>query len=247
MRSILPTLSLAWKRVDGCRMPCECGQVTLAIARGAAKSSLFERRACQRSVVDVSVCRDVLRSFGGHGQPHCLRRLRLAVRRHRPVLDFDAAPSTHSIERLVAFVEKKRLEVEWILQTHAYAGHLSGASVLNGRVGGKTGIGRSIVDVRSMLSATLDLSSEPGFDHLFAPDEVFFIGTLQAQVLAMPEPTPFDAAFMIEDALFVVDTLFMPEVGAWRRVCVRGPASLAGHACRFPSNGTRTCLGRQDR
>ncbi|MGF6294523.1 MBL fold metallo-hydrolase [Paraburkholderia youngii] len=164
-----------------------------------------------------------------------------------PVLDFDAATSTHSIERLVAFVEKKRLEVEWILQTHAHAGHLSGASVLNGRVGGKTGIGRSIVDVRSMLSATLDLSSEHGFDHLFAPDEVFFIGTLQAQVLAMPEPAPFDAAFMIEDALFVVDTLFMPEVGAWRRVCVRGPASLAWHACRFPSHGTRTCLGRQDR
>ncbi|WP_206997004.1 MBL fold metallo-hydrolase [Trinickia mobilis] len=145
-----------------------------------------------------------------------------------PVLDFDAASgrtSTHSLERLIAFVEERRLEVQWILETHAHADHLSGASALKRRVGGKIGIGRSIVDVRSMFSATFDLTGEHGFDHLFAPDEVFAIGTLQAQVLATPGHTPADVAFMIEDALFVGDTLFMPDVGTAR--------------CDFPGGNAR--------
>ncbi|MEX3814666.1 MBL fold metallo-hydrolase [Paraburkholderia sp. BR13439] len=84
-----------------------------------------------------------------------------------PVLDFDAASgqsSTHSIERLVAFVEKKRLEVQWILATHAHDDLLSGAAVLKRRIGGRIGIPRSIVDERSMSSATFD----PWGEHRFS-------------------------------------------------------------------------------
>ena len=145
-----------------------------------------------------------------------------------PVLDFDAASgrtSTHSIERLAGFIEERCLDVQWILETHAHADHLSGASELKRRVGGKIGIGRGIVDVRSMFSATFDLAGEHGFDHLFAPDEVFSIGALRAQVLATPGHTPADVAFMIDDALFVGDTLFMPDVGTAR--------------CDFPGGNAR--------
>jgi glyoxylase-like metal-dependent hydrolase (beta-lactamase superfamily II) len=136
-----------------------------------------------------------------------------------PVLDFDAASgrtSTHSIERLAAYVVDNELEVEWILETHAHADHLSGASMLRSRLGGSIGIGRGILEVRALFAKTFDLDADHGFDHLFDDGESFFIGGLRAYVFATPGHTPADSAYLVGDAVFVGDTLFMPDIGTAR-------------------------------
>lgn len=146
-----------------------------------------------------------------------------------PVLDYDAASgrtSMASLDRIVAFIHERRLRAEWILETHAHADHLSGAAELKRRVGGKIAISGRIVDVRSVFSTMFDLTDEHGFDYLFGPGETFEIGTLQARAISTPGHTPADTAFLIGDALFVGDTLFMPDLGTAR--------------CDFPGGDART-------
>jgi len=141
-----------------------------------------------------------------------------------PVLDFDAKSGrtrTTSVERVAAFLREQDLQVAWILETHAHADHLSAAPWLRERFGGRTAIGHDITRVQGVFKRLFNL--EPGFavdgsqfDHLFADGERFRIGALEAEVMALPGHTPACVAYRIGDAVFVGDTLFMPDVGTAR-------------------------------
>ena len=140
------------------------------------------------------------------------------------VLDYDPKSGrtrTTSADRLIAFVREQNLNVEWILETHAHADHLSAAPYLKKQLGGKIAIGGDIKTVQDVFKRVFHL--EPGFrtdgsqfDHLFADGETFAIGNLQAQAIATPGHTPACMAYQIGDSVFVGDTLFMPDVGTAR-------------------------------
>jgi glyoxylase-like metal-dependent hydrolase (beta-lactamase superfamily II) len=135
-----------------------------------------------------------------------------------PVLDYDpksGRTSTTAADRVIDFVRAQSLSVQWLLETHAHADHLSAAPYLAAELGGQTGIGASISAVQRAFSGVFP-AMEARFDHLFVPDEEFMIGRLQARALHVPGHTPADIAFHIGDAVFVGDTLFMPDVGSAR-------------------------------
>ena len=141
-----------------------------------------------------------------------------------PVLDFDYAAGsagTASAAAIVAHVRASRLRVGWILETHAHADHLTAAPYLKRCLGGRIAIGAGIRVVQAHFAAALGF--EPGFrsdgsqfDHLFADGERFAVGALDAQALAAPGHTSDSLAYRIGDALFVGDSLFMPDVGTAR-------------------------------
>ena len=142
-----------------------------------------------------------------------------------PVLDYDAAAGrtgTVQADRISAFVRTHQLQVQWLLETHAHADHLSAAPYLRRALGGKIAIGQSISKVQDVFKRLFNL--EPGFaadgsqfDHLFAPDESFMIGNLKATALHVPGHTPADMAYLVDSTLILVgDTLFMPDVGTAR-------------------------------
>ena len=141
-----------------------------------------------------------------------------------PVLDFDpksGRTSTVSSDRLLARIREQGLTVDWILETHAHADHLSSAAYLKGLVGGKVAIGRHIQQVQKVFKGLFNLEAEflpdgSQFDHLFDDGEHFQIGSLQAQALYVPGHTPADMAYLVDGAAFVGDTLFMPDVGTAR-------------------------------
>ena len=140
------------------------------------------------------------------------------------VLDYDpksGRTSTVSADRIIAFVREHRLQVQWLLETHAHADHLSAAQYLKAHLGGKIGIGEQIRAVQHKFKGVFNLGAdvpEDGaqFDHLFADDEAFPIGALEARAIHVPGHTPADMAYRIGDAVFVGDTLFMPDVGSAR-------------------------------
>lgn len=140
-----------------------------------------------------------------------------------PVLDYDhkaGTVTTDSVEAILARAEGEGYRVVWALETHAHADHLSGAPYIKAKTGAKIGIGEHIKEVqrifRPVFNAT-DLKTDGSdFDHLFADGETFRIGALEAQVLYVPGHTPADVAFRIADAVFVGDTLFMPDFGTAR-------------------------------
>ena len=135
-----------------------------------------------------------------------------------PVLDYDPKSghtATTSADAVIAFVREQSLSVAWLLETHAHADHLSGAPYLAAQLGGQTGIGEAIRQVQRAFAAVFPQQGAR-FDHLFVPDEEFMIGRLQARALHVPGHTPADIAFQVGDALFVGDTLFMPDVGSAR-------------------------------
>ena len=150
------------------------------------------------------------------------------------VLDYDpkaGRTSTTSADKVIAFVREHELPVEWILETHAHADHLSAAPYLKRELGGKIGIGESIRTVQGVFKKIFDLEPEfqldgSQFDHLFSDGERFMIGGLEASALFVPGHTPADMAYHIGDAVFVGDTLFMPDVGTAR--------------CDFPGGDART-------
>ncbi len=141
-----------------------------------------------------------------------------------PVLDYDpksGRTSTQGAQRLVDFVRERDLTVDWILETHAHADHLSAAPFVRDQVGGKIGIGNHIAEVQTIFREVFNLEKEflpdgSQFDHLFADGETFRIGSLEGRVIYTPGHTPADMAWLIGDALFVGDTLFMPDVGTAR-------------------------------
>jgi len=139
------------------------------------------------------------------------------------VLDYDHASGkagTTSADVILEAAEKDGLTIDWVLETHAHADHLSGAPYMKLRTGAKVGIGEHIRDVqkifRPVFNAT-DLSGDGSeFDHVFTDGEHFKLGSLDVEVMHVPGHTPADIAYKIGDAMFVGDTLFMPDFGTAR-------------------------------
>jgi glyoxylase-like metal-dependent hydrolase (beta-lactamase superfamily II) len=141
-----------------------------------------------------------------------------------PVLDYDpksGRTGTGSAAALVDFVRAQALHVHWILETHAHADHLSSAQWLRTQLGGRVAIGERITRVQQVFKGIFNL--EPGFrtdgvqfDHLFADGERFTAGELAGEALAVPGHTPACVAYRFGDAVFVGDTLFLPDVGSAR-------------------------------
>lgn len=143
-----------------------------------------------------------------------------------PVLDYDAVSGRTrmtSAEAMVDYIDAQSLRVEWLLETHAHADHLSASDwLLNNRFRrARIAIGEGIIAVqenfRRIFNLGVDVASDGSqFDHLFHDDETFMIGAMQAQVIAVPGHTSDSNAFLIGDALFVGDSLFMPDGGTAR-------------------------------
>jgi len=140
-----------------------------------------------------------------------------------PVLDFDAASGevdTRSVEAVLAAVAEEGVDLEWVLETHVHADHLSGAPLIKARTGARIGIGEHIKDVqtifRPLFNAT-DVKPDGGdFDGLFADGDCLQVGGLDIEILYTPGHTPADVSYRIGDAVFVGDTLFMPDYGTAR-------------------------------
>ncbi len=140
------------------------------------------------------------------------------------VLDYDpkSGRTSHtSADRAIAFVRENKLRVEWILETHAHADHLSAAPYLKAQLGGKTAIGNHITTVQKVFKNIFNL--EPAFkqdgsqfDHLIKEDEAIRVGNLLGRALYVPGHTPACMAYQFGDAVFTGDTLFMPDVGTAR-------------------------------
>jgi glyoxylase-like metal-dependent hydrolase (beta-lactamase superfamily II) len=140
-----------------------------------------------------------------------------------PVLDYDPASgrtSTASADEVIAFVNARELDVLWILETHVHADHLTGAPYLREKLGGKTAIGDNVSTVQETFKGIFnlkDLSTDGSqFDHRFIDGDSFTIGEIEARVIATPGHTPACITYVIGDAAFVGDTLFMPDFGTAR-------------------------------
>src|SRR3984893_9625958 len=149
------------------------------------------------------------------------------------VLDYDPAAGrigTHSADAIAKMVHAEGLRVEWILETHVHADHLSAAGYLKKKLGGVLGIGSNVRRVQQILGNLFDdkpvIPPGAGFDHLFEDGESFRVGTLDLKALYTPGHTPADMSYMLEDAVFAGDTLFMPDYGTAR--------------CDFPGGDART-------
>jgi len=150
------------------------------------------------------------------------------------VLDYDpksGRTTTTSAEKVVDYVKANQLQVEWILETHAHADHVSAAPFLKKQLGGKMAIGDHITEVQKVFKGIFNLEptfKQDGsqFDHLLASDEEFKVGELVGKVLFVPGHTPACVAYQFGDAVFVGDTMFMPDVGTAR--------------CDFPGGDARS-------
>lgn len=140
------------------------------------------------------------------------------------VLDYDpksGRTTTASADRVIAYVREHGLRTEWLLETHAHADHLSAAPYLQRELGGVIAIGQSIRTVQGVFKKIFNLEPQfqldgSQFGRLFADGETFRIGALGASAMHVPGHTPADMAYRIDDAVFVGDTLFMPDVGTAR-------------------------------
>ncbi len=150
------------------------------------------------------------------------------------VLDYDPKSGrtrTASADKVIAFVQDKQLKVEWILETHAHADHITAAPYLKQKLGGRTAIGDHITTVQKVFKGIFNLESGfhtdgTQFDHLLTEGENFAIGELTGHTLFVPGHTPACVAYQIGDAVFVGDTMFMPDVGTAR--------------CDFPGGDAKT-------
>ena len=150
------------------------------------------------------------------------------------VLDFDHASGrtdTSSADEVIAWIEAEGLKTEWILESHVHADHLSAAPYLQERLGGKIGIGENITIVQDTFGKVFNEGTEfqrdgSQFDQLFHEGDSFMIGQLRGEVLHTPGHTPACLTYVIGDAAFVGDTLFMPDFGTAR--------------CDFPGGSSET-------
>jgi len=164
-----------------------------------------------------------------------------------PVLDYDAKSgrtSTQFADKLIQFIKNQQLTVEWILETHAHADHLSSAHYLRSQLGGKIAIGDGIPAVQKTFKKIFNLGDEfvpngSHFDHLLTDGEIFQVGKLSAKAISAPGHTPADLAYQFDDAIFIGDTLFMPDVGTARADFPGGDARQLFQSIRkllaFPS------------
>ncbi|MFN3164721.1 MAG: MBL fold metallo-hydrolase [Pseudohongiellaceae bacterium] len=140
------------------------------------------------------------------------------------VLNYDMASSSvdhASADEIIRYVQDNKLRVEWIIETHVHADHLTAAPYIQERVGGKIGIGEHVTTVQSTFKKIFNIKDEfqpdgQQFDHLFKDGEHYSIGNLDAYVIHTPGHTPACMTHVIGDAAFVGDTLFMPDAGTAR-------------------------------
>ena len=150
------------------------------------------------------------------------------------VLDYDPKSGrtrTTSADQVIAYVKAHNLQLQWILETHAHADHLSAAPYLQQHLGGRIAIGARITGVQKVFKGIFNLEPEfavdgSQFDVLLGDDQVITFGELSARVMSVPGHTPACVAYQVGDAVFVGDTLFMPDVGTAR--------------CDFPGGDART-------
>jgi glyoxylase-like metal-dependent hydrolase (beta-lactamase superfamily II) len=139
-----------------------------------------------------------------------------------PVLDFDLASgtiSTRSADKLLTSAQEQSLKVEWTLETHVHADHLSAAAHIRDRTGAKVGIGVGVGEVQSVFAPILGAEDVPrasDFDRLFEDGETIALGELTIEIIATPGHTPACVSYKVGDAVFVGDTLFMPDYGTAR-------------------------------
>lgn len=140
------------------------------------------------------------------------------------LLDYDAASGrthTESADRLIGFVKQQDLKVDWVIDTHVHADHLTAAPYIQQQLGGKTGIGEKISVVQDVFGKVFNAGQSfhtdgSQFDHLFADGETYLVGTIEARAIHTPGHTPACMSHIIGDAVFVGDTLFMPDYGTAR-------------------------------
>lgn len=150
------------------------------------------------------------------------------------VLDYDPSSgrtSTDSADEIVAYVKENGLTVDWLLETHAHADHLSAAPYLKKQLGGKTAIGEHICEVQKTFSEIFNFESDfipdgSQFDHLFGDAETFKIGDLSVITMHTPGHTPACISYVSGDTAFIGDTLFMPDYGTARADFPGGDARL---------------------
>lgn len=191
----------------------------------------------QRAYADVSM-KSIVRSFfdpATYTISHVVRDpLSNACAIIDSVLDYDPASGrtmNESARALIDYIKTDNLEVQWLLETHAHADHLSAAPLLQAELGGQLAIGHDIIRVQEVFGKIFNAGTEferngSQFDHLFDDGDRFRIGTLEATVLHVPGHTPACLAYVIGDAIFPGDTLFMPDYGTAR--------------CDFPGGDART-------
>ena len=149
------------------------------------------------------------------------------------VLDYDPASATTTTthaDEIIAYINKNELTVEWILETHVHADHLTASQYLKEQLGGKIAMSHKISIVQETFSAIYNLdikyfNSHQSFDYLFDDHETFMIGELQAYNIPTPGHTPACLSYVIGDAVFVGDTLFMPDYGTARCDFPKGSAA----------------------
>ena len=139
------------------------------------------------------------------------------------VLDYDpkSGRTSHaSADKVIAYVRQQNLKVDWLLETHAHADHLSAAPYLQAQLGGQTAIGKHICEVQTVFKKVFnakDMNTDGAdFDHLFEDGEMFSVGALQVRALHTPGHTPACMTYLTGEHAFVGDTLFMPDYGTAR-------------------------------
>ncbi len=150
------------------------------------------------------------------------------------VLDYDAASavtSTQHADKILAYIDQNSLSIEWILETHVHADHLTAAQYIKEQAGGKIAISQKISGVQQTFSEIYHLDSKyfnsnQIFDYLFEDHETFSIGELQAYNIPTPGHTPACLSYVIGNAVFVGDTLFMPDYGTARCDFPKGSAAV---------------------
>lgn len=169
------------------------------------------------------------------------------------VLDFEPASgrtSFASADKVIDYIHSEGLEVEWLLETHAHADHLSAAPYLQEKLGGTLAIGRHILTVQEVFGKIFNEGTRfardgSQFDRLFDDGDSFRVGNIEAIALHVPGHTPADMAYLIGDALFVGDTMFMPDYGSARADFPGGDARMLYRSVRrllsFP-DATRVFL-----
>lgn len=150
------------------------------------------------------------------------------------VLDYEPNGATifyETANKIIDYIQDNQLSVQWILETHAHADHLSAAQYLKAKLGGKIGIGEKITDVQKLFAEVFDENEAfdrdgKVFDKLFTDGESFYLGTIPVRVIYTPGHTPADYSYVFGDAVFPGDTIFMPDFGSARCDFPKGSAQM---------------------
>lgn len=150
------------------------------------------------------------------------------------VLDYDqysGRSSTKLVDQIIAYIEEKKLKVEWILDTHIHADHITASRYLKDKVGGKIGIGAKIKDILALWVPIFNIYKDTNldasqFDCLFEDDQIIKLGNVDIKIIYTPGHTPACVSYLIENTIFVGDTIFMPDVGTARTDFPGGSAAI---------------------